>query len=144
MGRMQRPRKFGNALMVPEKLEFSEISSKCHICITVSDELWPRYFSESFSLNLCRHDMWKMMAHAGTKLGVCRPKNLKKVKFCHFQISTSPRNVGRFPLSKNQNVQIHEAYKVQYWFWDDGLIGAKTAQKRPKMAFLGPCRPNRK
>jgi len=89
------------------------MSSRGYICKTVSDELWPRYFSESFGLNLCRRDTWKMMAHAGMKLSECRPKNLKNVKICHFQISISPPNVSRFPPSKNHNVQVHEAYKVQ-------------------------------
>ena len=94
-------------------------------------------FSESFGLNLCRRGTWKMMAHAGMKLGVCRPKNLKKVKFCYFRISISPPNVGRFQLSKNQNVQVHEAYKVQQWFWDYIPPGDQNGPKTAKNDIFG-------
>jgi len=41
------------------------------------------------------------MAHQGPKLGECRPKNVKNVKFCHVRISVYPPNVDRFPQSKD-------------------------------------------
>jgi len=80
---------------------------------TVSDVLWPRYFSENCGLSLCRGDTWYMIAHTGTKLSECRPKNPQNVKFCHVQISISPPNVGQFSPKKNKNLQRRVAYKVQ-------------------------------
>jgi len=53
------------------------------------------------------------MAHTGTTLSECGPKNRKKVKFCHFRISISRPNVGRMSHTKNQTIQGQEAYKVQ-------------------------------
>jgi len=73
------------------------------------------------------------MAHAGTKLSECRPKNLKNVKFCHVRISTFPANVD-----DSQQAKTKRPTKYSSDFWTMSPMGPHRPKNCQKWHFWAP------